>query len=399
MEFELGERATLGRRAECDIPIRDTGASRLHAEILKNGKDFLIRDLKSKNGTLVNGETVDEHWLAPGDRVMIGHTILAFYLDKPRNRWVGRQLEGYHILEFLSEGGMGAVYRAKQISMERVVAIKILNEKLVQNKDFIERFLLEAKAAGRLNHANVIQVFDVGMNNGTYFFSMEFVDGPTVGRLLRDRGRLSTEDCLDIILPMAEALDFAHKNSLVHRDIKPENIMINSDGQVKLADLGLARSPNDEMVDLVDGKKIVWGTPSYMSPEQAMGQKLDGRSDLYSLGATWYHMITGGPPFTGNSDPEIMEHHISTPLTPVCERSRDVSREVGDILERLLKKHPEERYQTGGELAEAIAACRGRMRSPAKEGGPTASDSGRFRKLLADTFRFRKRANGEDDTI
>lgn len=391
MEFELGDKTTLGRRSECDLPIRDMGASRVHAEILKKGKDFIIHDLKSKNGTLVNGEAVEERWLIPGDRVMIGHTLLAFFLDKPRNRWVGRQLEGYQILEFISEGGMGSVYKARQISMDRLVAIKILNEKLVQNKDFIERFLLEAKAAGRLNHVHIIQVYEVGMNNGTYYFSMEFVDGPTVGRLLRDKGRILVEDSLDIIGPIAEALDFAHKNSLIHRDIKPENIMICSTGQVKLADLGLARNPKDEMVDLVDGKKIVWGTPSYMSPEQAMGHNLDGRSDLYSLGATWYHMIAGNPPFAGNTDPEIMGHHISTPVPSLSDKITDISRDVVAILERLLKKQPEERYQSGEELARDIAACRSRMKGPGGGENLPISGPGRFKKLLAETLGFKKK--------
>ncbi|MDP7131321.1 MAG: FHA domain-containing serine/threonine-protein kinase, partial [Planctomycetota bacterium] len=243
-EFELsGKKMAIGRRSENDIPIRDLGASRIHAEIIKRGKEYVVRDNKSKNGTLLNGNPVDEKLLEPGDRITIGGTILAYYLDEAKSRWVGKKLGGYEIVEFLGKGGMGAVYKGRQISMERFVALKILNEKLVNDKDFIERFLQEAKSAGRLNHPNIIQVIDIDMSDGTYFFSMEYVDGPTVGRILKEKGQLLVDESLEIVASTAEALHFAHRNALIHRDIKPDNVMINSEGQVKLADLGLARNP------------------------------------------------------------------------------------------------------------------------------------------------------------
>jgi serine/threonine-protein kinase len=272
--------------------------------------------------------------------------------------------------------------------MDRFVAIKILNEKLVSDKEFIERFLQEAKAAGRLNHSNIIQVIDVGMNDGTYFFSMEYVDGPTVARILKQKGAISFEESLEIVQAAAEALHYAHKNNLVHRDVKPDNLMVNSEGQVKLADLGLARNPEEEMVDVVDGKKIVWGTPCYMSPEQAMGNKLDGRSDLYSLGATWYQMLAGNPPYHGCTGPEIMQHHIATPLPPLREKRPEVPKEVAAMVEKLLAKRPEDRYQTGQELARDVADYRRKLREQNKEG---ASGPGLFKKLLGDGAWFRKK--------
>ncbi|MDP6118630.1 MAG: FHA domain-containing serine/threonine-protein kinase [Planctomycetota bacterium] len=354
-EFELsGKKMAIGRRSENDIPIRDLGASRIHAEIIKRGKEYVVRDNKSKNGTLLNGNPVDEKLLEPGDRITIGGTILAYYLDEAKSRWVGKKLGGYEIVEFLGKGGMGAVYKGRQISMERFVALKILNEKLVNDKDFIERFLQEAKSAGRLNHPNIIQVIDIDMSDGTYFFSMEYVDGPTVGRILKEKGQLLVDESLEIVASTAEALHFAHRNALIHRDIKPDNVMINSEGQVKLADLGLARNPDDDMVDLVDGKKIVWGTPSYMSPEQAMGHKLDGRSDLYSLGATWYQMLTGNAPFKGKTGPEIMQQHISSRVPNIHKKNDQVPREVSTMIEKLLRKRAEDRYQSGEELSMAV---------------------------------------------
>jgi serine/threonine-protein kinase len=354
-EFELsGKKMAIGRRSENDIPIRDLGASRIHAEIIKRGKEYVVRDNKSKNGTLLNGNPVDEKLLEPGDRITIGGTILAYYLDEAKSRWVGKKLGGYEIVEFLGKGGMGAVYKGRQISMERFVALKILNEKLVNDKDFIERFLQEAKSAGRLNHPNIIQVIDIDMSDGTYFFSMEYVDGPTVGRILKEKGQLLVDESLEIVASTAEALHFAHKNALIHRDIKPDNVMINSEGQVKLADLGLARNPDDDMVDLVDGKKIVWGTPSYMSPEQAMGHKLDGRSDLYSLGATWYQMLTGNAPFKGKTGPEIMQQHISSRVPNIHKKNDQVPKEVSTMIEKLLRKRAEDRYQSGEELSMAV---------------------------------------------
>jgi serine/threonine protein kinase len=315
--------------------------------------------------------------------------VLAFYSDQPRSKWVGKTLEGYEIVEFLGKGGMGSVYKARQVSMDRFVAIKILNEKLVKDREFIERFLHEAKAAGRLNHPNIIQVIDVGLSNGTYFFSMEYVDGPSVSRILKENGKIPAEDSLDIVVATAEALAFAHRNAMIHRDVKPDNIMINSDGHVKLADLGLARNPDEEMVDVVNGKKIVWGTPSYMSPEQAMGMKLDGRSDLYSLGATWFHMLAGRPPFEGKSGPETMQQHISAPLPSLLEVNRDVPAEVIAMLEKLLRKRPEDRFQAGDDLAQAIADFRRRQRAQARESPQVPQ--GLFKRLLGDSPFFRRR--------
>jgi serine/threonine-protein kinase len=183
---------------------------------------------------------------------------------------------------------------------------------------------------------------------------MEYVDGPTVGRILKEKGQLLVDESLEIVASTAEALHFAHRNALIHRDIKPDNVMINSEGQVKLADLGLARNPDDDMVDLVDGKKIVWGTPSYMSPEQAMGHKLDGRSDLYSLGATWYQMLTGNAPFKGKTGPEIMQQHISSRVPNIHKKNDQVPREVSTMIEKLLRKRAEDRYQSGEELSMAV---------------------------------------------
>ncbi|MDA0837937.1 MAG: serine/threonine-protein kinase [Planctomycetota bacterium] len=383
-EFELtGIKMAIGRRSENDIPIRDLGASRIHAEIIKRGKEYVVRDNKSKNGTLLNGNPVDEERLEAGDRITIGGTVLAYYLDEVKSRWVGKKLGGYEIVNFLGKGGMGAVYKGRQISMERFVALKILNEKLVNDKDFIERFLQEAKSAGRLNHPNIIQVIDIDMSDGTYFFSMEYVDGPTVGRILKDKGKLQVDESLEIAASTAEALHFAHKNSLVHRDIKPDNIMINSEGQVKLADLGLARNPDDDMVDLVDGKKIVWGTPSYMSPEQAMGHKIDGRSDLYSLGATWYQMLTGSAPFKGKTGPEIMQQHISSRVPDIQKQNDQVPSAVITMIEKLLRKRAEDRFQTGEELSIAVNEYRRELKA-----GDNGDKSGNiFTRLMGDWWK------------
>jgi serine/threonine protein kinase len=383
-EFELnGIKMAIGRRSENDIPIRDLGASRIHAEIIKKGKEFFVRDNMSKNGTLLNGNPVDEQRLNPGDRITIGGTILAYYLDEVKSRWVGKKLGGYEIVDFLGKGGMGSVYKGRQISMERFVALKILNEKLVNDKDFIERFLQEAKSAGRLNHPNIIQVIDIDMSDGTYFFSMEYVDGPTVGRILKDKGQLLLDESLEIVASTADALHFAHKNALVHRDIKPDNIMINSEGQVKLADLGLARNPDDDMVDLVDGKKIVWGTPSYMSPEQAMGHKIDGRSDLYSLGATWYQMLTGNAPFKGKTGPEIMQQHISSRVPDIHKQNDKVPKEIIAMIEKLLRKRAEDRYQSGEEVSMAVNEYRNELK--ASENGDNTSNI--FTRLMGDWWK------------
>ena len=220
------------------------------------------------------------------------------------------QIPGYQMLQKLGKGSMGVVYKAKQLSVDRVVAIKILLDPLAQNKEFIKRFEREAKIAAKLSHNNVVNAIDAGEIDGHYYFVMEYVEGPTIKDFLDKNKTFDEKEALRITLAIAEALKHAAQRGLIHRDIKPENVILTKQGEVKLADLGLARLTDDEKWGLSEAGMAI-GTPYYISPEQVRGQtNIDIRADIYSLGATLYHMVTGKVPYGGETPNEVMRKHV-----------------------------------------------------------------------------------------
>ncbi len=261
-----------------------------------------------------------------------------------------REPPGYQILSPIGQGSMGMVYKAKQLSMDRTVALKILLKQLAMNKEFIERFHREARIAAKLNHNNVVQAIDSGEFAGHHFFVMEFVDGTNIKQEL-DKGKVYDEpDALRIILQVAEALDHASQKGLIHRDIKPENIMLMKDGVAKLADLGLARLTADHTMAQAE-KGIAIGTPYYISPEQIRGAvDVDIRSDIYSLGATLYHMATGRVPFPGKTPTEVMQKHLRAKLTPPDHVNTRLSGGLGQVVETMMAKDRTVRYSSPRDL-------------------------------------------------
>jgi serine/threonine-protein kinase len=272
---------------------------------------------------------------------------------------VQREIAGYRLLEKIGAGSMGTVFKAKQLSLDRVVAIKVLAPHLARKPDYVERFLREARSVAKLNHPNVISGIDVGDADGVRYFVMEFAAGMTVGALLERGGALDESRVAPIAGQIARALDHAHEAGLVHRDVKPDNILITKSGTAKLCDLGLAKDRPEE------GKAL--GTPNYISPEQAQGQAdVDIRSDLYSFGATLYHMLTGRPPFDGNAK-VVMVKHLADKPRPPGEVDPDVSEGMQAIVLKLLEKAPADRYQSPRELIDAIDAYdRGQREQAAK---------------------------------
>lgn len=253
--------------------------------------------------------------------------------------------------EKLGQGGVGTVYHAYQISLDRPVALKILMEQFAQDKNFVEDFIREARAAARLNHPNIVQSFAVGQDHGVFFCAMELVEGETLKHIIGREGKVSIEFSLQIMRQMAEALDFAWKNQkLVHRDIKPDNIMLTSGGVAKLADLGLARVASETEEE----SEEIMGTPQYISPEQLIGSKTDVRTDIYSLGATWYHAITGAFPFDGDSPQEIARKHLEDTLIPPNEVNPAVPKTISVMISKMMAKHPDDRYHDAEELIEDI---------------------------------------------
>ncbi len=278
--------------------------------------------------------------------------------DRPSTRSARKPLviPGYEILEVVGRGANGTVYRARQISMDRMVAIKVLTRKQGTDKGFVERFIREAQVVAKLNHENIILGIDVGESEGSHYFVMEYVDGEPVSAILRREKRLDEKRSIGIALPILKALSHARENRLVHRDVKPENIMMTRNGVVKLCDLGLAKQTREGGGDLTrEGVSV--GTPNYISPEQARGEsEIDIRSDIYSLGASLYHMVTGGPVFTGLNAMAIMTRHVTDQPDPPVQRFSGVSAGLNAVILKMLQKRREDRYQKPEEVFSDLEA-------------------------------------------
>ena len=266
-----------------------------------------------------------------------------------------QQIPGYQLLGKCGAGAMAVVYRSKQISLDRVVAVKVLPRRLSKNKEFVERFYREGRAAAQLNHNNIVQAIDVGEAGDFHYFVMEYVEGCTVYDELVDGKVYDEAEAIDIITQTARALQHAHERGIIHRDVKPKNIMLTKDRVAKLADMGLAREASDSEAALAEAGRA-YGTPYYISPEQIRGEvHIDHRADLYSLGATCYHMLTGRVPFEGPTPSAVMHKHLKEPLTPPDHLNTRLSSGCGAMIEMLMAKNRDERYPSARELLIDLA--------------------------------------------
>jgi len=267
-----------------------------------------------------------------------------------------QQIPGYQILGKLGSGAMATVFKARQLSLDRIVAIKVLPKKLSENQEFVDRFIKEGRAAARLNHNNIVQAIDVGEAGGYHYFVMEYIDGKTVYDDLAAGKVYPEKEALRIIIQVARALEHAAARGFVHRDVKPKNIMITRDGVAKLADLGLARQTGDVEAAKAEAGRA-YGTPYYISPEQIRGEiNIDFRADMYSLGATFYHMITGRVPFEGATPAEVMHKHLKEPLVPPDHIVPTLSTGVGEVIERMMAKKRSHRYPSMADLISDLEA-------------------------------------------
>jgi serine/threonine-protein kinase len=268
------------------------------------------------------------------------------------------QIPGYKILGRLGAGAMAVVYKARQLSLNRIVAIKVLPKRFTENPEYVERFYKEGQAAGKLNHPNIVQAIDVGESGGYHYFIMEYVEGKTIADDLSAGKVFDEHEALEIIIQVAHALAHAHARGLIHRDVKPKNIMIGKDGSVKLADMGLARETADiEAAQTEAGK--AYGTPYYISPEQIRGKvDIDGRADIYGLGATFYHMVTGRVPFMAEDSAEVMRKHLKEPLVPPDHINTTLSAGVSEVIEIMMAKRRENRYKNVEELLMDLESLR-----------------------------------------
>ena len=319
---------------------------------------------------------------APLSEAMVNHDALTprslARLEGEGGAWDalanGTIIAGYRIESPLGAGAMGQVYRATQLSMNRVVAFKVLSPKLAASPRFRERFVREARAAGRLHHPNLIAVHDVGEADGLMFFSMELVDGTTLGALLRRHGRIPEMRALEICRQALEALKFAHAAGVIHRDIKPDNLMVTKSGMVKVADLGLARAEDAEDASVTATNiGAVMGTPHYMAPEQGRdAHSVDHRADLYAVGATLYHLVCGHTPFDGDAAMEVLMRAASQPLR---FPEPGPSPAVQVLISRLMEKEAKDRPQSAGEVIEIISKLRRKQIDDDPESAPNAVEA------------------------
>jgi len=268
----------------------------------------------------------------------------------------------YKIKGFLGKGGMGSVYKGWDESLQRFVAIKTLTVEFGSEEEYRNRFLVEARALAKVVHPNITQIYSAGEENGRLYFAMEFVDGPSTEIVLDDKGKFSAIDALKVIQEICQGLRHAHQAGIIHRDIKPANLLIGKDGIAKITDFGIAKLAQDDQKLTKTGTMV--GTPTYISPEQAKGDKTDFRSDIYSLGVTLYEFVMGEPPFVADSTMTVLMKHLNEPVRfPVIKDSLPIPPPLTGVIRKMMAKKPDGRYLTYDYLIEALSNLEEKLKS------------------------------------
>jgi serine/threonine protein kinase len=291
----------------------------------------------------------------------------------PGDPFLGKTFGGYVLEKKVGQGGMGLVYKGRQARLDRIAAIKILNKALNENQEFIKRFEREAKSIAKINHPHIVGVYDFGHEDGAWFMVCEFIEGQSLAKMITDQLMLPVATLAPLMVQCLDALAHVGGQGVVHRDIKPDNILITRDGQSKIADFGLAKdvTNTNDHTDLT-AVGMAMGTPAYMSPEQCMGRKLDGRSDLYSLGVTAYYALTGEKPFTGQSSFEIMTRQREHTPPPPAKLNPSIPRECSDLVMRMLAKNPVDRFADAAICKHAWQNVIEHLRGPPPVARPAA---------------------------
>ncbi len=356
VELDRNQPTTIGSGSGCALRLSEPGIAEQHA-VVKALRDqgFGIKALAP--GLRVNGAEVEAAPLHDGDTIELGASRIVYGLRAiaPSR---GLSIRGFQILGELGRGGMGKVYLAEQTSLKRQVALKVLDTRRTSDPAFVAKFVAEARAAAKLSHPNVVHVFDVEQDGGTYYYAMELMHHGSLEAWLKKNGKMPVERALQVIADAASGLAYAESLRIVHRDIKPDNLMLDQHGNVKIADLGLAFTEDT-------GEEQVAGTPHFMAPEQVLRKPLDHRTDLYALGCTFYRLVTGKTPFKGQTVKDILRAQVKEDAEPAHKADSAVPPEVSAIIQKLMQKEPGDRYQSANDLLEAAHAL---LQPPAKKG-------------------------------
>ncbi len=304
----------------------------------------------------------------------------------------------YEIIQTIGEGGMANVYLAKDVIIDRLVAIKVLRGDLAGDEKFVRRFQREALAASSLDHHNIVEMYDVGEDHGTYYIVMEYIKGKTLKQLIKKRGALTLSECIDIMLQLTDGVNVAHSSYIIHRDLKPQNIMIQDNGEIKITDFGIAMALNNTQLTQTNS---VMGSVHYLPPEQASGKGATVKSDIYSMGIMFFELLTGSLPFKGENAVEIAFKQIKDDIPSIREINPSIPQSVENIILKATAKNPKNRYNNAKEMHDDIATCLNEERAneprigfkyPEHEGDISKKD------LMLDSSLDGKKEDDDEDT-
>ncbi|HTS79772.1 MAG TPA: protein kinase [Myxococcaceae bacterium] len=368
------EGAVLGSSRECELVLSDDGVAPRHLRLYETPDGRLgFVHLGGRWPTLLEGEPRTSGGLQEGSKLQVGAVLLSVARramtappgvpaaedDEPPLTPGTVVADRYRIQELVGRGGMGAVYRAEHLTLGNTVAVKVLRASHGAHPDIVRRFQREAVAASQIRHPGIVEVTDFGRTRDDRFYlAMEFVDGETLARRLARLGPLASTEAVTLVRSLAQALGAAHARGIYHRDIKPENVLLTPDGHAKLADFGIARLAEGPRDARETAAGLIFGTPHYMSPEQAAGQKQDGRSDVYALGVLLFELLTGAPPFVGASATHVLAAHLLSPVPrlPAQGSHGPIPSTLADLVGRMMAKEAAERPATMAEVEAALDA-------------------------------------------
>lgn len=350
---EIGDSAAWTEVYECIIELIDTGRNPAAERLSVSGKIPDIRKMSAEteqpaaetivvmneNETMYNSPSQSNFHESSNGKAL----EIRFY-----HSLVGKQLGNYKAVSFIGAGAMGGVFKGWDIILERNVALKIISYKLSSIDSFREMFLKEARLISQLNHSNIAQIYYIDQSDDVFFFAMELISGGTLKDMIKDHSNLKSTKGLEYLITICRTLDFVSGKNIIHRDIKPENIMISDNGTLKVVDFGVA-VVNDGKNKKGKSENLV-GSPYYVSPDCIKGLPLDARSDIYSLGATFYHFFAGVPPFEGTSVEDVLLKHLNEDIVPLKTKNPTVSNWLSDIIGKMMAKNPEDRYQRYGDI-------------------------------------------------